>query len=285
MHIERLGKDEVRDILTGTTYIFPKIHGSNAYVLFDEKIRCFSRNHELVRLEDNSCSNNNFTGFLNYATTELVEFFRHWPNYILYGEYTIPHAGVEYKEEYKNKFFVFDVFDKKSDTFLDYYTYSTLCYMYDIPFLPLICSGYNMSEDNIRKIAESDRTFLSEKQQFSEGVVIKRYDYINPKGRTIWAKYVNEAFIDAKGIKLTKIVSRRIEDDFIEANLDKLEITKEKDKLVVENGNKWENKLIPILGQIVFDSFMEDYSHLTEELDNAKLRKSIMTVVAIKSKE
>jgi ATP-dependent RNA circularization protein (DNA/RNA ligase family) len=285
MHVERIGKDEVDGILNGIVHIFPKLHGSNAYVLLEDgKIKCFSRNHEIKKIGSAEVSNQNFAKFYEYCQENLQTFFEHWPNYVLYGEFLIPHAGVNYKKEYQYKFYVFDVFSKTTNEFLDYFVYSVLLEIYGIEYIPVFGFIENPTIENIIEIAESNRYLLDDNQEFAEGVVIKNYSYKNRNNKVIWAKYVNEKFINNKGIKLQPIVKRAAEQDFVSEHINLLEIDKEKSKLIVEYG-QWENRLIPILGQNVFDSFITDYSHLTEGLDASKLKKSIYTACAIKAKE
>jgi hypothetical protein len=55
MHLERFGTSEVEGIEIGTTYVFPKLDGTNASVWFEDgKIKAGSRNRELSFDNDNA---------------------------------------------------------------------------------------------------------------------------------------------------------------------------------------------------------------------------------------
>jgi len=60
-HIEKLETIEVKGINIGTTYIFPKIDGTNGSIwLEDNKVCCGSRNRVLSASDDNQ-------GFYKYV--------------------------------------------------------------------------------------------------------------------------------------------------------------------------------------------------------------------------
>ena len=62
-HVERYGTTSVEGIELGTTFVFPKIDGSNCQVYYDGEVKCGSRNRELTLEKDNA-------GFMAYIETQ-----------------------------------------------------------------------------------------------------------------------------------------------------------------------------------------------------------------------
>jgi len=193
-HIERLGSDEVEGILEGQCYVFPKIDGTNASVWYgdDGTIRAGSRNRELSLESDNA-------GFCRFVTDNAPGFrkllCRH-TNYRIYGEWLVPHTLRTYREEAWRKFYVFDVYDQKTETYLHYEDYADLCAFCVLPF-PVIAPleiVENATLEHLHKILDRNTYLIADGNGSGEGLVIKRYDYVNRYGRTTWAKIVRNEF-------------------------------------------------------------------------------------------
>lgn len=99
-HLERLDTQEVEGILDGTVHVFPKIDGTNASIWSSENdglIRAGSRNRELSLESDNA-------GFYkwvidNIDTSRKWDIFDTFPNWVLYGEWLVPHSLKTYRED------------------------------------------------------------------------------------------------------------------------------------------------------------------------------------------
>ena len=102
-HIEKLGHQEVADILEGTVTIYPKLDGTNASVWMDlsstPEIQAGSRNRHLEPGKDNA-------GFLAWAREHegLKKFLTANPHLRLYGEWLVPHSLKTYREDAKINF-------------------------------------------------------------------------------------------------------------------------------------------------------------------------------------
>ena len=107
-HIERIGKEDAEGIVAGDCYIFPKLDGTNSSLwMEDGKLKGGSRNRELSTEKDNA-------GFYSasLADEKYIKFFEKYPQYVLYGEWLVPHTFKKYRENSWRKFYVFDVFKK-----------------------------------------------------------------------------------------------------------------------------------------------------------------------------
>ena len=87
-HIERFGTDEVEGIEIGTTYVFPKIDGTNGQIWFEDgKVKCGSRKRELTLDNDNADFYNTIIKDYRY-----VDYFKLHPDHQLFGEWLVPHT-------------------------------------------------------------------------------------------------------------------------------------------------------------------------------------------------
>ena len=113
-HIERLGNDEVTDILDGTCLVFPKIDGTNASVWQEDgQIKAGSRRRELTTDDDNA-------GFYVWVLTcdaakPIADYLTRHPNHTLYGEWLVPHSLKTYRADAWRRFYVFDILDREAE--------------------------------------------------------------------------------------------------------------------------------------------------------------------------
>ena len=194
MHVERLGSDEVAGILNGECYVFSKIDGTSASVWWDDGNVCAgSRNRELSLKEDNA-------GFCEWATIGRLEefqtFFEEYPDLRIFGEWLVPHTLRTYRKEAWRNFYVFDVYDDAGEHYLPYDEYSDLLYSCEMAF-PVISPieiVTNPTEEHLINILDRNTYLIDDGQGVGEGIVIKRYDYVNQWGRAVWAKLVRNEF-------------------------------------------------------------------------------------------
>jgi len=267
-HLERFGNSGVQDIEFGVTHIFPKLDGTNASVWCEdwnlEEGACIistgSRNRELTN------SDNDNAGFKQYVQSYKQPFWKffqnvHHLNYILYGEWLVPHTIKTYREDAWRRFWIFDVYDRSTGKFLPYEVYQSLLETYGLDYIPCIKKFKNGSYDNFLHEAQNNSHFLLPEGSKGEGIVIKNYDWTNKFQQVTWAKIVLNEFKDkfhaTMGANLQEVGSpAQVICDF--ACTPHL-IEKEYAKIVNENGS-WSNHFIPRLLHTVF------YSVVTEEL-------------------
>lgn len=193
MHIERLGSDEVAGILHGECYVFPKIDGTNASVWRDDEGLCAgSRTRKLTVDEDNA-------GFYSWVldnAAEFVPFLTDYPQLRIYGEWLVPHTLKTYRKEAWRQFYIFDVYDHHLECYLDYVEYSHILAGEGLPF-PVIAPieiVTNPTEEHLVGLLDRNTYLIEDGNGPGEGIVIKRYDYVNEWGRTTFAKMVRNEF-------------------------------------------------------------------------------------------
>jgi len=193
MHIKRIGKTDVDGLLQGTCYVFPKIDGANASVWqVDGEIKAASRRHE-VSLE------NDYAGFYAWlVSSEIGEHIKAcleaYPSWMLYGEWLVSHSLKTYRKDAWRRFYVFDVYDREAETFLSYDEYEPSMRQFVIDFIPVMEIVDNPTEAHLVGLLEKNTFLIEDGKGFGEGIVIKRYDFVNRYGRTTWAKLVRNEF-------------------------------------------------------------------------------------------
>lgn len=193
MHIEHWNTDEVMYLKNSKNLaVQPKIDGTNCFIAYEDgKIVVGSRNRFITPEDDNQgCAKYIYENLYD----KLLAYFKEYPDSILYGEFTIIHT-FKVKPEYLSKFYIFDVFDRKINSYM---VPSSLESDFGLDIVPteIIWDADKISDlpkyiqENCKKLGK----FLMEDSfETGEGYVIK--DYSNPTnkyGRTCWAKVLNE---------------------------------------------------------------------------------------------
>ncbi|MEW6006159.1 MAG: RNA ligase family protein [Stygiobacter sp.] len=186
-HIERLGAEEVEDLLSGECYVFPKIDGTNGQLWWNNGLCAGSRNRELSLENDNQ-------GFMAWAIKQenIKAFFEEYPDVNLFGEWLVPHTLRTYKDTAWNKFYVFDII--KDFEYMHYETYKPMLEKYNIEYIPALYKVYQPTETQLIKLLDKNVYLIKEGEGYGEGLVIKRYGYKNKYYRTTWAKLVSNDF-------------------------------------------------------------------------------------------
>ena len=192
-HIERLGTDEVEHILDGTCHVFPKIDGTNASVWLgnDGLIKAGSRTREITLNADNA----GFCKWVTENTAEFANFFQAHPNFTIHGEWLVPHTLRTYREEVWRNFYIFDVYSHDLESYLHYDDYSAMCSMY-LPF-PVIAPleiVSNPTLEHLTGLLDRNTYLIADGNGSGEGIVIKRYGFVNSWGRPVFAKVVRNEF-------------------------------------------------------------------------------------------
>lgn len=261
-HIERMGTDEVEDIVFGVCHVFPKIDGTNASVWLDDngQVCAGSRNRELSLDKDNA-------GFLDAIIKDanVIGYLLKHPEHRIYGEWLVPHSLKTYRDDAWRKFYVFDVCvdtEYGGVEYLPYSVYAPLLEESGINYIPLLAEVHNGSKEQYIELLEKNQFLIKDGQGAGEGIVIKNYSYKNKHGRQTWAKIVRSEFRDihsrtmgAPIVQGEKMVEQEIVDKFCTTAL----IDKEYAKIVNESG-VWSSKLIPRLLNTVFYSLIVEES-------------------------
>jgi hypothetical protein len=143
---------------------------------------------------------------------------------------------------------------------IHYNQYKLMLEKYNIDYIPPVCVVNHGTNETFIKALELNTYLVKDGQGIGEGVVIKRYGYVNKYGCTVWAKIVTSEFKEkhskAMGAPVLDgelTVERKIVDDCCTVAL----IEKEYAKIAVDG---WTSKNIPRLLHTVY------YSIVTESL-------------------
>lgn len=280
VHLERFGTSEVEGIEIGTTYVFPKLDGTNGQVWLSEDghIMAGSRNRVLSSEADNA-------GF--YSSVEkddrLKRYLQYYPHHTLYGEWLVPHSLKTYREDAWRKFYIFDVLDQTTGAFIHYENYRQNLLDYGLDFLSPLALIKNGSLDNYLKCLDKNTYLIKDGEGVGEGIVIKNYSWQNKYGRVTWAKLVTNAFKEVHSSTMGapeiggKILEETILDEFLTEHL----IRKTKAKIEVEN-NGWQSKFIPqLLARVWNDLITEEIWEILKRHKNPKIDFSTLNRLAI----
>jgi len=189
-HVSRLSNDETEGLLAGDVIVQTKIDGANLTVAYDPSVGhvIASRNNIVSMAGDNK---EGFRGAIQYCLEHpgLMELSK---EYILRGEWLVRHS-MNYPKEYMQHFYVFDVqrYDK-DHSYVHPDEYIPLLEKHDIKYVPILARlTFPIDQEELAKLAEGPDEFGAEQK---EGIVVKRYNWINKYGRVQWGKIVHETF-------------------------------------------------------------------------------------------
>lgn len=258
-----------------------KLDGSNASFTYDadaKKVRVFSRNQELS--EDN-----NLNGFYQYVQ-EFVKDFNDLQiatlnDYTIFGEWLTKHT-VTYKDEAYNKFYAFDVFNKKSGYYVSHRlrleVFSTLQLKTPEEFMTFEPAELLMlnKEDVLNAIKDSvGESSLTLTPNTGEGVVIKSLGVRDPDNDPSY-KLVTDRFRETKGLKQQKPTGLQVhlvDYAITEARMKKIIFKKLDEQELKEEDLSLQN-FGKVMGSVVKD-FQDDI--IEEEMDEIikQIRKRI----------
>lgn len=269
MHVEKLGNEEVENILMGRISVFPKIDGTNGSVwLEDGVIKAGSRNRELTLENDNA----DFYKFVK-GSSSINLFFEKYPNLRLYGEWLVPHSLRTYEETAWRKFYIFDVAEMDG-SFIPYELYRTSLQECNLDYIAPLIVYENATEEKLLQLLDKNEYLIKDGEGIGEGIVIKNYDFKNKYGRTTWAKIVTNCFKDknrkAFRTQLVKLKDS-IEQNMVNECITKELVDKEYEKIKLINGG-WDGKCISKLLSTVY------YCLINEELWNFLKKNRSVTI-------
>lgn len=266
-HVEKLGNAETNGILDGICHIFYKIDGTNASVwLNEDEIRTGSRNRELSIESDNA----GFCKFVYDNISVFDDYFMKYPDDILYGEWLVPHSLRTYRDDSWRDFYVFDVL--RDGDYVPYEAYKEELDNFGINYIPPLATIKNPMPDQLNRFLDKTGEFLvKDGEGKGEGIVIKNYNYRNKFGRQTWGKIVTNEFKERHhkemgAPKVNNTIS--IEEKIVDKFLTEAYISKEYQKISLENEG-WHNKFLPRLFGVVTHEFIRDEIHsILKELKN-----------------
>ena len=287
-HVERFGTDEVDGIEEGECYIFPKIDGTNGSVFLDNEgnLCAGSRRRQLTKEQDNQ-------GFYNYILQKqnIIDFFKVYKDYKLWGEYLTPHTIRTYRDDVWYNFYVFDVTVDREDgsfEYLKYDDYQLLLEEFNIEYIPPIAIIEYPSYDQLIKCLDKNDFLIKNGHGTGEGIVIKNYDFVNKYGRTTWAKIVKSEFKEQHSkvmgspvMEGKKMIEQKIVDEYLTETFIEKEFAK------IKNQKGWKNEFIPELFERVFSELIiEEMWNIVKKHKNPKINfKTLNSITIQKIKE
>ena len=295
-HIEYLKSEETDGIFNGTVYIEPKIDGANTCIWSDrdDNIHIGSRNRELYKDECRETGQHHVYNGIS-EDEAAVRFARAHKNYVVYGEFLQPHHIRYYEKEAYYKFYIFDVWDREQQRYLEPEIWmdeakNTGCHI--VPILAKLDKCSELPEYHTDEkwdyLVDINRFLIPDScDKKAEGLVFKNYGFINKFGRNqVFGKIVTDAF--KRGPKISKIPTEQKDDDTMQKLVLKYyppEIsTKVFSDISIKNG-KWDKKLIPELIGRCFHDFVTDciWTIITKEklpvIDFRKLRHYVSIII------
>lgn len=263
-HIEKLGAEEVEDLLLGECYVFPKIDGTNGQLWWDNGLHAGSRNRELSLENDNQ-------GFMAWAIQQenIKAFFEEYPDVNLFGEWLVPHTLRTYKESAWNKFYVFDIV--RNFEYMHYEIYKPMLEKYNIEYIPALYKIYQPTETQLIKLLDKNVYLIEDGKGYGEGLIIKRYGYKNGFGRTTWAKIVSNDFksnhykAELKELKASLTIEQKIVNKYVTEHL----VLKEKMKMHYNTTQTFKPIHIPeLFNRIYYSLITEESWHFIKEYKN-----------------
>src|SRR5258706_6774167 len=172
MHIEKLGTDEVEGIELGTTFVFPKVDGTNASVWLDSMgvVQCGSRNRQISLDSDNA-------GFRAWVDTQpnIQAYLQAHPNHRLHGEWLVPHTIKHYRQDAWRRFWIFDVsvdIGVEEEVYLSYDAYFEDLEKHGLDYILPMFRMENATYEYLFGALDRNK-FLIDSDALGEGIVIK----------------------------------------------------------------------------------------------------------------
>lgn len=286
-HVCRLETEEVEGILQGKCYVFPKLDGTNASVwLNEEGILCAgSRNRELGIGNDD-----NYAFYHHIKNDEkILSYLKKHPTHRLFGEWLVPHTLKTYTLDSWKKFYIFDVSIDDGDElkYLPYDEYAPLLKEFDLLYLDPLAIIDNPNVEEVKELVKSNTYRIRENAGYGEGIVIKRYNFVNKYGRIVWAKVLHDEFSFVKQNKTKKIhnenqeVEELILEDYVTSNF----IEKEYSKIINEHSEINRKSIIPmLLSKVWYELINEEMWNILKKyknptIDFKKLNKKVINKI------
>lgn len=247
-HLEKMGRDEVANILCGHVIVQPKIDGSCSLVYSrNGEIYTGSRTRELSGEKDNAGFDTYIHNSNEPRIVKLRAFVLAHPEYIVYGEWlgnVSPYCGKfvgSIKRYLEGGFYIFDVFSIPDATYLPYNEWEPMIAEFYDRIVPLIAEFDNPSGTDIEDCIEKNGFNLPD-GVLGEGIVIKAEpSYRDRFGNIQIAKIVRDEYRQEKSKPKKVFAPGKFEEEFV-------------DKYVTDAFlDKCQNKVLQACGDDVFD--------------------------------
>lgn len=193
------GNDAVRPKNTGAfepgdeIQITTKVDGANASISWDKttsKWEIFSRTNLLDKP-------GSLRGFYDYIKTAfipklpVVDERSCIADFVIFGEWLVSHT-VKYNKEVYNKWYVYDIWDRKSGCYMTQDFVAHFCETWGLDYVETLYHGPFISWDHCRSFLRASKAYGADQ----EGIVIKNQSKLwNKESRQpIYIKIVNEEF-------------------------------------------------------------------------------------------
>lgn len=172
MEIERIRDGYEEGFRTGDlVQISEKIDGSNGAIQYDSDtgaLAAFSRNKQLNE-------KNRLSGFWDYVHGLRPEDYKDTPDYVIFGEW-ITRNVIVYKPENTKKWYVFDIYDRKTMSYLPQAEVKRFARDHGLNYVHVFYEGPFVSWDHVKGFVGQ-----SVYGDWGEGVVIKNQTRLNEK--------------------------------------------------------------------------------------------------------
>ena len=260
-HVLRIDKDEVAGILSGDVVVMPKLDGTNASLFVkDGVIFAGSRHRQLQEGKDNADFRKSLIEKGEELFPQVLNYLSEHPNHIVYGEWlgAPGNSFPGYIKSYLNQgFFVFDVYDLDTESYIPYDVYSSAFGDYD-NLIPVIGKFHNPTREEIEKCLDNTDYNLAPGSK-GEGIVIKNYDFRDNWGNIQIAKIVRDEYLQEKSTK--KVVAGNNEEAFVNKFCTDAFMSKCQAKVMtILEMEEWENnkKTIGIFLNLCLNDLMEE---------------------------
>lgn len=195
MDIENL-REEDTDLREGNGHGFQKgdmiqisekFDGANACIGYDpdeDRLIAFSRKQQLSLV-------NTLNGFYEYVSLLSADILRSNPGYRVFGEWSGARNKIVYKDDAKNKWYVYDIFDTHLGAWLPQRAVKVFCEKQGLTYIHVLYEGQFVSWDHCRTFCHSPAY-----GEVQEGIVVKNQTRLNdPNTRQpFYLKIVNDDF-------------------------------------------------------------------------------------------
>ena len=266
--IPRYGKQGTRDILGTEVVVMEKLDGANAsFGVIGGELKMFSRNQELNE-------HNTLRGFYDWVRHN-VDPRKLFVSTIYFGEWLVPHT-VQYKKEAQCEFYLFDIYDVKTDTYLDWNITVQAAKHLGLRTPEVFFRGELHSMTDVDKYV--GRSELTEIPNTGEGIVVKDYEgqqfvkIVSDKFKE--TKYTKQPSLDRTDIgalidsvltpqRVEKLIHKKIDLGLLPTELD-----------VTDTGN-----VLKALSSDVVNDIFEEEMHIFLDMLRKKISKKTPIVV------
>lgn len=257
-HVERLGGDECEGLLDGHVFVEEKLDGANASValLPDRGLVIATRNQTISVGGDPPTG---FRGLVEYVLRHpgIGGFLQIHPDLVLRGEWMCPHTVLYDKAAY-NHLYVFDI-ETQDGSFVPLGQYRQELEGLGIRTAPLIAELDSPTIEDLAELVNGPSALGGADR---EGIVVKRYGYVNKYGRTAWGKLVALEFKQKTALRFGPQRGQGYDEHFNEMRFADLvtehAVRKTMDKIIDQKGRVSIGDMAQILGMCWHDLFHEE---------------------------